>query len=111
MIIKGNNQLVLASEKVKPWMTFQDTVFYMLMLKLLPTIILKYFINSLFMINVQIKELEFKTCFFLKGVLRSHGRTCKIFNVWPSKNFVQDLARTNSWVNIPLKPAYSVANK
>ena len=72
-------------------------VFYMLMLKLLPTITLKFFINSLFMINVQIKELEFKTCLFLENVLRSHGRNCKIFNVWPSKNFVQDLARTNSW--------------
>ena len=51
------------------------------MLKLLPTITLKFFMNSLFMINVQIKELEFKTCFFLENVLRSHGRTCKIFNV------------------------------
>ena len=51
------------------------------MLKLLPTITLKFYMNSLFMINV----------------LRSHGRTCKIFNVWPSKNFVQDLARTNTW--------------
>ena len=46
MIIKGNHELVLASEKVKPWMTFQDTVFYMLMLKLLPTITLKYFVNT-----------------------------------------------------------------
>ena len=46
---------------------------------------------------VQIKELGFKTCFFLENVLRSHGRTCKIFNVGSSKNFVQNLARTNSW--------------
>ena len=61
----------------------------------MPTISLKFFIHSLFMINDQIKEQEFKTWFFF---LRSHGRTCKIFNAWPSKNFVQDLARTNSWV-------------
>ena len=33
------------------------------------------------MINVQIKDLVFKNCFFLKNLLRSHGRTCKIFNV------------------------------
>ena len=57
MTIKGTHELVLASEKVKSWMTFQDIVFYMWMLKLLPTITLKFFINKLFMINIQIKEL------------------------------------------------------
>ena len=62
------------------------------------TITLKFFINSLFMINVQINKLEFRMCFSLETVLRSHGRTCKIFNVWPSKNFFKDLARTNPWV-------------
>ena len=43
------------------------------MLKLLPTITFKFLINSLFMLNVQIIELEFETCFFLENVLRSHG--------------------------------------
>ena len=51
------HELVLTIEKVKSWMTFQDTVFYMQMLKLLPTITLKFFINILFVKNVQIKEL------------------------------------------------------
>ena len=40
-------------------MAFQFSVFYMKMLQLLATITLKFFLNSLFMMNVQIKELEF----------------------------------------------------
>ena len=40
-------------------MAFQFSVFYMKMLKLLATITLMFFLNSLFMMNVQIKELEF----------------------------------------------------
>ena len=58
MIIKVTHELVLASEKVKSWMTFQDTVFYILMLKLLPTITLKFFINNLFMLNISNKITE-----------------------------------------------------